>query len=228
MSPAPWIATPVDRYSLLHEDRAAHLSKGLLDATGIRLQVWSEKATVGGLPAPVLHEYGVGWCYVHGYGSATRVAETAEESLRDTRQVVILYVGDWDRSGMHISKVDLPERLLRYGRRVTLQRIALTAGDVAHATLPSFSAKRSNPRYQWFVQRYSARSQELDAMNPNDLRKRVEAVIREYMHWGAWERCSLAEAARQDAIRTVVGNMIISGLASKKSSTGPRSNRRKV
>jgi hypothetical protein len=188
---------------------------------GIRLQVWSEKATVCGILAPVLHEYGVGWCYVHGYGSATRVHETAEESLRDTRQLVILYVGDWDCSGMHMSEVDLPERLLRYGGRVTLQRIALTAEDIADARLPSFSAKRSDPRYQWFVQRYGARCWELDAMNPNDLRERVEAVLRTHIHWGAWERCRLAEAAEQDAIRTVVGNMIISGLAAKKSPNGP-------
>jgi hypothetical protein len=179
---------------------------------GICLQVWSEKATVGGILRPVLEEYGVGWCYVHGYGSATRVHETAEESLCDTRQLVIVYVGDWDCSGMHMSEADLPERLLRYGGRVTLRRIALTAEDVADPDLPSFPAKRTDSRYGWFVERYGRKCWELDAMNPNELRDRVAAHIQAYIHWDVWERCRLAEAAEQETIRTVVGQMIISGL----------------
>jgi hypothetical protein len=55
-------------------------------------------------------------------------------------------------------------------------------------------------------------------MNPNDLGDRVEEAIRESIDWGIWECCQRAEAAEKETIRTVVGNMIISGLASKKSS----------
>ena len=183
---------------------------------GVRLQVWSEKATVGGILRPVLEEYGVSCCYVHGYGSATRLHETAEESLRDARQLVILYVGDWDCSGMHMSEVDLPERLARYGGRVQLVRIALTQADVDGMPRLAFAAKRTDSRYQWFIDRYGTRCWELDAMNPNDLRDRVEEAIMGYIDWDLWERSKLAEAAEQYTLRTVVGNMIISGLASKK------------
>jgi hypothetical protein len=96
----------------------------------VRLQVVSEKATVGGILRPVLHTYGVGWCYVHGYNSATKVHETAEVILRDTRRLAMLYAGDWECSGMHMSEADLPGRLRRYGGRVDLRRIALTDEDV--------------------------------------------------------------------------------------------------
>lgn len=48
-------------------------------------------------------------------------------------------------------------------------------------------------------------------MNPNDLRARVEAHIRAYIDWEAWERCRLAEEAEKDSINRVVGEMIISG-----------------
>jgi hypothetical protein len=184
---------------------------------GVRLQVWSEKATVGGILRPVLAEYGVGWCYVHGYGSATRVHETAEESLRDTRRLVVLYVGDWDCSGMHMSEADLPERLRRYGGQVELIRIALTQADVDDMDELAFPAKQQDSRYRWFVERYGTKCWELDAMNPNELRDRVEEAIQEYIDWDIWERSELAEAAEKETIRTVVGNMIISGLASKKS-----------
>jgi hypothetical protein len=53
-------------------------------------------------------------------------------------------------------------------------------------------------------------------MNPNELRDRVEEAIQAYIDWDIWERCELAEAAEKDTIRTVVGNMIISGLASNR------------
>jgi hypothetical protein len=187
----------------------------------VRLQVWSEKATIGGILSPVLHAYGVGWCYVHGYGSATRVHATAEDSLHDARHLIILYVGDWDYSGMHMSDIDLPERLTRYGGQLTLRRIALTAEDIADPALPSFAAKRTDSRYQWFVERYGQRCWELDALNPNILRARVEAVIRECINWEIWERCRLAEVAEKDTIRRVVGNMISSGLAVKRSADAP-------
>lgn len=143
--------------------------------------------------------------------------EIAEESLRDRRQLVILYVGDWDCSGMHMSEADLPGRLRRYGGRVTLRRIALTAEDIADPALPLFPAKSTDSRYRWFVERYGTRCWELDTMNPNDLRARVEAHIRASIDWEAWERCRLAEKAEKDSINRVVGEMIISGLASKKS-----------
>jgi hypothetical protein len=58
-------------------------------------------------------------------------------------------------------------------------------------------------------------------MNPNDLRDRVTAIIAEYIDWDTWERCRLAEGAEREAIRTVVGNMIISGLTPKTSPEGP-------
>jgi hypothetical protein len=182
---------------------------------GTRLLVMSEKATVGGVLRPVLQEYGVEWSFVHGYNSATNVHETAEESRYETRRTVILYVGDWDCSGMHMSEIDLPGRMQRYGGSVTLRRIAFTADDIADPGLPPFPAKRSDSRYRWFVERYGMRCWELDAMNPNTLRARVEDALCDDIDWEIWERCQRAEAAEKETIRTVVGKIIISGLASK-------------
>lgn len=137
------------------------------------LKVYSEKSTVGGVVRPVLNEFGVGFRVLHGFGSAT-AAHDAEESLSDaSRHLEILYIGDFDPSGMYMSEIDLPDRTERYGGRVTISRIALTRADCTE--LPPFSAhtKRKDPRYQWFVGRYGDRCWELDAMNPNVLRERV-------------------------------------------------------
>jgi hypothetical protein len=134
-----------------------------------RIQIWSEKGTVRGVLAPVLDRYAVGFLPVHGFSSATAAHDLAEDD--DGRPLIVLYVGDFDPSGLFMSEVDLPARFAKYdGDHITLRRIALTPRQVAG--LPSFPAsdKRKDPRYRWFVANHSHRCWEVDAMDPNDLR----------------------------------------------------------
>lgn len=103
----------------------------------VRVEVWSEKGTVRGVLQPVLDEFGIGFRVVHGFASATVVHDIAEDD--DGRPLIVLYVGDWDPSGLCMSEVDLPGRLRKYdGHHVVLKRIALTQDQLAD--LPSFPA----------------------------------------------------------------------------------------
>jgi hypothetical protein len=168
----------------------------------------SEKSTVAGTVQPVTDQYGIGWLSLHGYSSATSAHDLAALSKYSSRDVVLLYIGDWDCSGLHMSEVDLPGRVERYGGLVEIRRIALSADDVAalgHG--PSFSAddKRKDPRYGWYVERYGRRCWELDALDPNSLRDRVETAIRQYIDWEAWERCVKVEEAERASLLEVVG-----------------------
>ena len=115
----------------------------------IRVEVWSEKGTVRGVLAPVLDEYAVGFRVMHGFSGATTVHDVAQDD--DGRALIVLYVGDFDPSGMFMSEDDLPARLAKYdGDHVKLKRIALTRSHTRG--LPSFPAtdKRKDPRYKWF------------------------------------------------------------------------------
>jgi hypothetical protein len=160
------------------------------------IKVFSKKATVGGIVRPVLDEFAVGFQVLHGFGSATSLHDVAEESLTGERYLEILYIGDFDPSGMHMSEVDLPGRIEKYGGVVDITRIALTSADCT-AALPSFSVdtKRRDPRYAWFGRNYGARCWELDAMNPNDLRQRVRNAILSRIDRDAWAHCQTVEAA---------------------------------
>jgi len=170
------------------------------------VEVWSEKGTVRGIPAPVLERYGVTFRVMHGYGSATAIRQIAEETADERR--LALYVGDWDPSGLHMSEADLPRRIREYGGDVELIRIALDERDIANSGLPEFAAeeKRSDPRYKWFVHRYGRRCFELDALDPNVLRDRVEQAIRAEIDFDAWERCKIAEQAEHRSLIEVMGN----------------------
>src|SRR5215467_1940650 len=100
----------------------------------VRCEVWSEKGTVRGVLAPVLDKYAVGFRVMHGFSSATAVYDAAQSG--DDKELIALYVGDFDPSGLFMSEEDLPKRLAKYGGshdelgnlalHVRLERIALT------------------------------------------------------------------------------------------------------
>jgi len=175
------------------------------DQQPVRCEVWSEKGTVRGVLAPVLDHYAVGFRVMHGFSGATTVHEVAQDD--DGRELIVLYVGDFDPSGLFMSEVDLPARLSDYGGdHVTLKRIALTRDQVTG--LPSFSAtdKRKDPRFRWFAANHGDHCWELDAMDPNDLRDCVEAAIRKLIEPTAWARCETVNKAEQESLRTIIAN----------------------
>jgi hypothetical protein len=168
-----------------------------------RVQVWSEKGTVRGVLAPVLDRYAAGFLPVHGFTSATAAHDIAKDD--DGRPLYVLYVGDFDPSGMFMSEGDLPARFAEYGgHHIRLRRIALTREQLSG--LPSFSAsdKRKDPRYRWFHSNYGDRCWELDAMDPNDLRDCVEREIELLIEPVAWARCEIVNKAEQQSLKSIL------------------------
>lgn len=175
------------------------------DQQPVRVEVWSEKGTIRGVLKPVLNHYAVGFRVMHGFAGATSVYDVAE--AKDGRPLIVLYVGDFDPSGMFMSQSDLPSRLARYGGdHVELIRIALTQEQTTG--LPSFPAtdKRRDPRYSWFVERHGKQCWEIDAMDPGDLRWCVEQAIKALIEPTAWAQCEMVNAAELESLQTVLTN----------------------
>ena len=152
----------------------------------------------------MLDQYAVGFNAVHGFNSATARPRRLRKT-DDGRDVIVLYVGDFDPCGMFMSEEDLPKRLAKYdGDHVTVKRIALTRDQVAD--LPSFPAtdKRKDTRYKWFVANHGKRCWELDAMDPNDLRDCVEEAIVDLIEPAAWQRCEVVNQAEQELLKTIL------------------------
>jgi hypothetical protein len=190
--------------------------------------VWSEKNTVEGTLRPVLEKYEVPFQVLHGWSGATPVHDAAEANLCREQDTLILYVGDYDPSGMYMSEVDLPQRLCRYSShdpsakvdlaqarrelaalRLQIRRIALTKGDtIALGPSTRFPAsdkgpkkdKQGDSRYEWFVRNYGHWCWELDALSPNALRDRVERAIVAELDQEAWKRYVQVEQVEQEAI----------------------------
>jgi hypothetical protein len=183
---------------------AASYRRDFWNQQPVRVEVWSEKGTVRGVLAPVLDKYGIGFLSVHGFNSATSVYDVSQSNSE--RDLIVLYVGDYDPSGLFMSEEDLPKRLEEYGgHHVKIKRIALTGPQVLN--LPSFPAadKRKDPRYNWFHTRHGERCWELDAMDPNDLRDCVEAAIKDLIEPVAWARCEAVNRAEHESLKNVMG-----------------------
>ena len=168
-----------------------------------RVEVWSEKGTIRGVLQPVLDQYAVGFRVMHGFSSATSVHDVADDD--DGRDLIALYVGDYDPSGLFMSEQDLPSRLTEYdGHHVEVRRIALTRAQVRD--LPSFPVtdKRADPRFNWFRDRYGSQCWELDAMDPNELRACVKREIKKLIEPVAWKRCEVVNRAEQESLQTIL------------------------
>ena len=110
---------------------------------------------------------------MHGFCSATVAHDIAEDD--DGRSLIGLYVGDWDPSGLWMSEHDLPDRFEKYnGDHVEIARIALTRDQTVGLSSFPASDKRTDPRYKWFIENFGDRCWEIDALDPNILRARVE------------------------------------------------------
>jgi hypothetical protein len=184
----------------------------------IRVGVWSEKGTVRGTLAPVLDAYQIPFLPTHGHNSATLTHDTAMREQADHRKWVVLYVGDWDPSGMDMSVRDLPNRLARYVSDVEIIRLGIVADDLR--TLPTFDArdketeaerkygprtkKGKDTRRPWFERNYGRTCCELDALNPNELRARVERAIIERIDIPAWNRMREIEAVECQSLRDIL------------------------
>jgi hypothetical protein len=173
-----------------------------------RVEVWSEKGTVRGTLAPVIRKYGVTFRNMHGFTSWTVTHDAASAWRRDPRPTTILYVGDYDPSGLYMSEVDLPDNRFAWeGIAVTIRRLAITEPEATQAQLLSFPVrdKTHDKRYPWWRDHgYGATCWELDAMNPNDLRAVVQAAIEDYIDWDAWLRCDEVEAAENTSMRQLL------------------------
>ena len=152
----------------------------------------------------MLDEYAVGFRVMHGFSSGTVVHDIAEDD--DGRELIVLYVGDFDPSGMFMSEEDLPKRLAEYGGdHITVQRIALTRAQVRG--LPSFpvadksktrATSGSSPTTATVAGNSTRWTRTICATaSSSEITKLIEPV--------AWQRCEVVNQAEQESLRTILG-----------------------
>jgi hypothetical protein len=164
---------------------AEHYRRDLWAQQPRRVEVWCESDSIGGVLAEVTRPLGVALLAARGQSSKTFVRDSAMEFRRISKPVTVLYVGDWDPSGLAIDR-SVQERLDRYTEdavTIDFHRIAVTPAQIRAWNLTTHTANVKDTNYRRFVDACRAadlppdRAVEVEAIPPPELRDLLEEEI---------------------------------------------------
>jgi len=191
------IATMYDSMDQAIRRTAEEYRRDLWSMQPRRVEVWAESDSISGVVDPVTRALGVGLFSCRGQASKDFAHSAATTYVAIRKPVTVLYVGDWDPSGLAIPR-SLEERLTQYSGAavpIDFRRCALTLDDVRDGGLTQHDVNRDDKSYR----RYAETCQELglnpnlstevEALSPAVLRNRLEtqiyALVDDATRWNA-------------------------------------------
>lgn len=155
------------------------------------LEVWVEKDALSGIISKACRKFDVPHMACKGYLSASeawRAGNRFKEAQERGKNCVLIHLGDHDPSGMDMTR-DNAERLDLFTdyAGVDVQRIALNMDQVEHYNPPPNPAKITDTRSTGYIERFGAKSWELDALEPEVLDQLIEEKIKSYIDFTVWK-----------------------------------------
>jgi hypothetical protein len=158
-----------------------------------RLDFWSrqsdyieffvEKDAMASVVEPVTDQYDVHLNVIRGQVSETFVWNIAEEWNDIDKTIFGYYLGDHDPSGLKI-EASLKSKLSGFSdKQFHWERLAVTPEDFANPELLGFAVKRNGPAGCWrpYLKTYGDRCVEVDALQPDEVRRRVRNTIESHI-----------------------------------------------
>lgn len=140
------------------------------------VEVWLEKEALSDTVAKSTGRDGITLVPCKGYSSLTYLKEGADRLKDRKEEIVILFLGDWDPSGLDIRR-DIQEKLEMFGVEVEFKVVALSLDQIRDLKLPPMPTKKSDSRSSQFVAEFGDQAVELDAIPPDVLRLMVTEAI---------------------------------------------------
>ncbi len=174
----------------------------------VRLEVWLDKDALTGVVYPETAEYDVPLMSYRGFSSETFAYEAVQNYAGDTRPLVILHLGDFDRAGED-ARTDLERKLRGFASEVDLAvnfiHLGVTLEQISSWRLPKRAPKRSTQADRRWPHDFAV---ELDAIPPDDLRKIVRAGIEQFLPREQFESLKAAEESDREFIARLVTRAI--------------------
>ena len=172
------------------------------------VEVMVEKQALEGVLIPVCSELDVTFTANKGYSSASAMYDAAKRMARRAvrgQNVVVIYLGDHDPSGIDMTR-DVLERLrLMSDCHIEVNRIALNMPQIEAMEIPENPAKMSDPRANEYVARFGRSSWELDAIEPGALAELVRTSISKYRDDDRYHECLAVEEAERQLLVSAAG-----------------------
>jgi len=179
-------SSPKDAITRLYHTYNKDMWKG----QDVRFEVWCEKDALIGVLEKACFDYDVNFFACKGFVSVSAMYEAAKRlrwNRAQGRDVIYLYLGDFDPSGMDIPRsIQDYLTLLSNGDTFDFRRIALNQDQIKKYQPKPFWAKASDSRHAKFVKLYGNDAYELDALEPQVLVDLIQGHIKEAIEPNAW------------------------------------------
>jgi len=165
------------------------------------VEVWSEKEAIAGLLFGVTCQWDVPLLVCRGYPSLTYLHSAAAEISEQGKPAYLYYFGDWDPSGLDISrKVESELRGFAPDAEIYFERVAVTEWQLRSLSLPTRPTKKTDSRSRSFT----GESVEVDAIEPATLRKMVEASITQHIDAHVLKATEKIEATETETLASIM------------------------
>lgn len=174
----------------------------------LHVEVMVEKDALSGVLEPVAHGLDIGFTANKGYSSSSALYEASKRILgkvRGGKDIVVLYFGDHDPSGIDMTR-DIRDRLDLFTRgRVNLdvKRLALNMDQVLQYGPPENPAKLTDSRADGYIAEFGYSSWELDALRPEVLAALVSDTVTGLRDPALWEEMLAKEAGERAGLEKI-------------------------
>ncbi len=170
------------------------------------IEVMVEKQALEGVIIPTCRKLDVNFTANKGYSSQSfmyRKGQELYEKAEEDKELIILYLGDHDPSGLDMDR-DVLERLQMFAQRpVRVQRLALLMAQIQQYAPPPNPAKMKDVRAKKYIKKYGRFSWELDALNPSILSSLIERAVHSYRDQPKWD----AAVKKENSMRAELKEM---------------------
>ena len=163
------------------------------------LEMYCEKEAGVNVLSTISDKYHMYFGFNKGYSSAAAMYDLAsriKEQIEYDKDVIILYFGDHDPSGLDMIR-DIRDRIKEFltegniwvAPRFDIIPVSLTMEQIEQFNPPPNTAKITDPRSKWYIERFGEVSWELDAIDAIELRNIAEEAVLEYIDidkYNAW------------------------------------------
>ena len=165
------------------------------------VEVWLEKEALLGVLYEVTQQWDVPLMVTRGYSSLSFLYNAADTIDALDKPTFLYYFGDYDPSGVDISR-NVERRIHQFTDvPFHFERVAVTPEQIEDWQLPTRPTKKTDTRSRGF----SGESVEVDAIPPAQLRALAEECILRHIDPDALEALHLAEQSERELLLKIAG-----------------------
>lgn len=154
-----------------------------------RVEIWTEKDALSEVLSDIASSYRVPVRVTKGFLSTTKRYRWGGKNI------IILYVGDFDPSGLYMDEDLQKDRFLKFA---SFERVALTTEQIKQYDLPSIPVKLTDSRAKRYVAEHGRRGWEVDALEPNVLQELVKQAIEKHITFDLDEKIAEEQRIREE------------------------------